>query len=225
MNTSYIAITVGLSPDNVETIYNKRLQKYYFDHSREVKFTPDPDGIFFLEYGTQGNILNAEFDKIYKTGVPIPEEDFIKQQLKSIEKIPLIGLKQHHKALLSYYKNYLDLRLNATNEPQQSIETKPDKELHNNIFKGNAILLFKYYYESKSMVNNSRTHFRFLFEVMKKDGFIYDTVTLGQYVKFIHKEFGYVDNELKTINLNSTPSKNNLKDYKQYKDNLQTTLK
>jgi len=75
------------------------------------------------------------------------------------------------------------------------------------------------------MVNNSRTHFRFLFEVMKKDGLIHDTVSLGQYIKFIAKDFDYVDTELKSINLNSTPNKNNLKDYIGYKEDLKTTLK
>jgi hypothetical protein len=113
-------------------------------------------------------------------------------------------------------------------QPQQVESVKTDeviKELRNDIFKGNAIELFKYYYECKSMVNNSRVHFRFLFEVMKEDGFIHDTVTLGQYIKFITKDFGYVDTELKSIDLNSKPNKNNLKDYNRYKEDLKTTLK
>ena len=75
------------------------------------------------------------------------------------------------------------------------------------------------------MVNNSRVHFRFLFEVMKEDGLIHDTVSLGQYIKFITKEFNYVDTELKSINLNSKPNINNLKDYNRYKEDLKTTLK
>ena len=89
-------------------------------------------------------------------------------------------------------------------QPQQVESVKTDeviKELRNDIFKGNAIELFKYYYDCKSMVNNSRVHFRFLFEVMKEDGFIHDTVSLGQYIKFITKDFGYVDTELKKIGL------------------------
>jgi len=176
MNTAYIAITLGgLSPENVETIYNKRLQSYYFDHSREVKFTPDYDG---KEYDTQGNIINAEFDKIYKTGVPIPEKDFIKQQLKSIEKVPLIGLKQHEKALLSYYKDYLDLRLNATNETQQSKETKPDevkKELTKNryakIFNNDlGFTLFNKMYEYyKDETLKKLANFSFLFYAMQEE--------------------------------------------------------
>lgn len=114
------------------------------------------------------------------------------------------------------------------NPPQQAKNIKTDeviKELRNDIFKGNAIELFKHYYDCKSMVNNSRVHFRFLFEVMKEDGFIHDTVTLGQYIKFITKDFGYVDTELKSIDLNSKPNKNNLKDYNRYKEDLKTTLK
>src|SRR5690606_5834061 len=103
MNTSYIAVTLGgLNPDNIETTYNKRLQKYYFDHSRDVEYTPDEDNMFFLEYDKKGNIINAEFDRIYKTGVAIPENDFINQQLGLIEKVDKKGLKQEHKALLRY---------------------------------------------------------------------------------------------------------------------------
>ncbi|WP_300978333.1 hypothetical protein [Flavobacterium sp.] len=117
---------------------------------------------------------------------------------------------------------------NKQNPSQQTENSKPDEiklNLRNDIFVANAIELFQYYYECKSMVNNSRVHFRFLFEVMKKDGFIHDTVSLGQYIKFITKEYGYVDTELKTINLNSKPNRNNYKDYIRYKEDLKTTLK
>lgn len=105
---------------------------------------------------------------------------------------------------------------------------KPDdvkKDLRNDIFKGNAIELFRCYFENKSMVNNSRAHFRFLFEVMQEDGFIHDTILLGQYIRFIQKDFGYVDKELKSINLDSKPNQNNLKDYNRYKDDFKKTLK
>jgi len=201
MNTAYIAITLGgLSPENVETIYNKRLQSYYFDHSREVKFTPDYDG---KEYDTQGNIINAEFDKIYKTGVPIPEKDFIKQQLDSIEKVNLKGLKQEYKALLNYYKDYLEIRLNATNEPQQSIEENPDevkRELHNHIFKDNAFEVWQNMFEKFNINKSKRTDIDFMFEVMKYNNLIHENIGFKDIVNWINTVYEITFDKIKYTN-------------------------
>jgi hypothetical protein len=94
------------------------------------------------------------------------------------------------------------------------------EELHNNIFKGSYFRLFEKYYNDKSMSSQSRTDFRFLFEQMKKDNLIYDTVTLSQYIKFIQKNFDYIDNQLKAINLDTIKNIQRRNDYEQYKDNL-----
>lgn len=99
-----------------------------------------------------------------------------------------------------------------------------EKELHNNIFKGKAFYLFDSYYNNKSMTFQSRTDFRFLFEKMKKDDLIYDTISLNQYIDFIRR-YGFVDNELRAIDLESKPNINRAKEYHRYKDDLKTTLK
>lgn len=95
-----------------------------------------------------------------------------------------------------------------------------NEELHNNIFKGSYFRLFEKYYNDQSMSIQSRTDFRFLFEQMKKDNLIYDTVTLSQYIKFIQKKFGYIDNELKAINLDTPKNIRRRNDYEYYKANL-----
>ena len=118
-------------------------------------------------------------------------------------------------------KAFLEQRKIELKEPQQTKINKPNSR--NDIFVDNAIELFKYYYDCKNMVNSSRVDFRFLYEVMKKDGYIHDTVTLGQYITFIHKDFGYVDKELKVINMDSKPNLNRLNDYKRYKEQTITT--
>ena len=114
------------------------------------------------------------------------------------------------------------------NESSNSIETKqPDevkKELHSRIFKDNAFELFEKYYNNKAMNFQSRTDFRFLFEQMKIDNLIHETVSLGQYLKFIGN-YGYAEKELKAIQMNTTKNIQRLKDYNEYKDNLKTTLK
>ena len=144
----------------------------------------------------------------------------IKLELEALEKLPII--KTDYKILKERYQKYL------TNiKPQQIQDIKPDeikKELHNNIFKDNSIYLFEKYFENKSMTFQSRTDFRFLFEQMKKDNLIHDTVTLGQYIKFIGK-YEYYEKELKAIELDALKNIQRTKDYNEYKDNLKTTLK
>lgn len=99
-----------------------------------------------------------------------------------------------------------------------------EKELYNNIFIGNAIYLFESYFENKLMNSQSRTDFRFLFEQMKKDELIYDTVSLGQYIMFISK-YGYLEKELKSIEMSAVKNIQRANDYKEYKTNLKVTLK
>ena len=113
-------------------------------------------------------------------------------------------------------------------QPQQIETNKPDevkKDLHSNIFKGNSIYLFEKYLENKSMNFQSRTDFRFLFEQMKEvDSLIHDTVSLAQYIKFIGK-YGYNEKELKSITMDTLKNIQRTKDYNEYKDNLEMTLK
>ena len=71
----------------------------------------------------------------------------------------------------------------------------------------------------------SRTDFRFLFEQMKEvDNLIHDTVSLAQYIKFIGK-YGYNEKELKSITMDTLKNIQRTKDYNEYKDNLEMTLK
>lgn len=124
-------------------------------------------------------------------------------------------------------KIYFNVKKNSLiTKSTQSLQTNEPyeiEELHNNIFKGKAIFLFKEYVDSKDMTPQSRTDFRFLYEQMKKDNLIYDTVSLSQYIKFIQNNFGYVDDELKTINPNTKRNIQRERDYLLIKDNLKMT--
>jgi len=132
------------------------------------------------------------------------------------------------KQKLTKFKEIIsNLIIEIDKQPQQSETKKPDevkKELHKNIFIGNAFELFEKYYNNKAMNFQSRTDFRFLFEQMKIDNLIHETVSLGQYIKFIGK-YDYVEKELKSIEMNTTKNIQRTKDYNEYKDNLKTTLK
>lgn len=74
------------------------------------------------------------------------------------------------------------------------------------------------------MTCQSRTDFRFLFEQMKKDNLIYDTVSLSQYISFIQTNFNYIDSELKGVNLDTNKNIQRRNDYLQLKGNLKITL-
>ena len=129
---------------------------------------------------------------------------------------------------INILENELEYQASIKKQPQQIETNKPDevkKELHNNIFKGNSIYLFEKYLENKSMNFQSRTDFRFLFEQMKEvDNLIHDTVSLAQYIKFIGK-YGYNEKELKSITMDTLKNIQRTKDYNEYKDNLEMTLK
>ena len=99
-----------------------------------------------------------------------------------------------------------------------------EEKLHNNIFKGSSFRLFEKYYDVKLMTCQSRTDFRFLFEQMKKDNLIYDTVSLSQYISFIQTNFNYIDSELKGVNLDTNKNIQRRNDYLQLKGNLKITL-
>lgn len=115
-NIRYISITLGgLNPDNVDYIYNKRLQKFYYQNSSQKEITNNDEG---LKYDEQGNIINATFNKIYGTGLQIPETTFIENELNIINKIDLTQLKNSQKDLVRFYKQYLEAK-QQTSEPQQ----------------------------------------------------------------------------------------------------------
>src|SRR5690606_24261723 len=112
----YIGITLGgLNPDNVDYIYNKRLQYFYYQNSSQKEITGNDEG---LKYDERGFIINATFNKIYGTGLQIPESTFIENELNRINKIDLTQLENSQKDLVRFYKQYLEAKQQAS-EPQQ----------------------------------------------------------------------------------------------------------
>lgn len=121
----YIGITLGgFNPDNVDYIYNKRLQYFYYQNSSQKEITGNDEG---LKYDEQGNIINATFNKVYETGLQIPETTFIENELNRINKIDLTQLENSQKDLVRFYKQYLESKQQAS-EPQQSEKGKKDKK-------------------------------------------------------------------------------------------------
>jgi hypothetical protein len=111
-------------------------------------------------------------------------------------------------------------------EQPQLVVSEPDEvkeELHNNIFKGNAFEVFESYKEKKLITLQSRTDLRVIFDLMKKDNLLVDTIELKHYIKWINKMF-FENNisELKKQNLFSKP---NIVRTNDYNDIKKTTLK
>ena len=188
------------------------------DKNKVVRIKNNDSIITIDNWSKLKDVFFSQRMETYNSSYTLNEK--IKLELEILEKLPIN--KTDYKILKERYQKYL------TNlKPQQKKNNEPDevkKELHNNIFKDNSIYLFEKYFDNKSMTFQSRTDFRFLFEQMKKDNLIHDTVTLGQYIKFIGK-YGYYEKELKAIELDALKNIQRTKDYNEYKDNLKTTLK
>lgn len=208
----YTSITFGgLNPDNVDYIYNKRLQYFYYQNSSQKEITDNDEG---LKYDEQGNIINATFNKIYGTGLQIPESTFIENELNRINKIDLTQLKNSQKDLVRFYKQYLEAK-QQTSEPEQPETDKPDevtKELHNHIFKGNAFEVWQSMYDSFQITERSRTDLRFMYEVMKYNNQIQDTITVKNITDWINEFYNFSIDKLHytAINSNSNSKRMNI---------------
>lgn len=83
-------------------------------------------------------------------------------------------------------------KINLPKQPQQpetknSDESEHDvkKELHNNIFKNNAFDVWQSMYDEFEITESSRTDIKFMFEEMKKDGLIFNTVSQIKFLEWI----------------------------------------
>ena len=208
--------TSNIIDDFKDVLTSDEIKK--LDKNKVVRIKNNDSIITIDNWSKLKDVFFSQRMETYNSSYTLNEK--IKLELEILEKLPIN--KTDYKILKERYQKYL------TNlKPQQKKNNEPDevkKELHNNIFKDNSIYLFEKYFDNKSMTFQSRTDFRFLFEQMKKDNLIHDTVTLGQYIKFIGK-YGYYEKELKAIELDALKNIQRTKDYNEYKDNLKTTLK
>lgn len=123
------------------------------------------------------------------------------------------------------FKNhYLKNRLSLLQEKQHSKEIKSDevkKELHTDIFKYNAFEVFEIYKENKQIGLNSRTDLRVIFELLKKDKLLVETIELKHYINWLNRVYfmGGIT-ELKKQDLKSTPNIKRTNDYNEYKSRI-----
>ena len=199
-NIRYIIITLGgLNPDNVDYIYNKRLQYFYYQNSSQKEITDNDEG---LKHDEQGNIINATFNKIYGTGLQIPETTFIENELNIINKIDLTQLENSQKDLVRFYKQYLGAK-QQTFEPEQPETDKPDEVTikhpkHNpNYWNTDCFELFKYLYdEYYKGTRRQLTNIWFYLKEYRNKDYINKkyilSITKDLYKDFIKENYGIV---------------------------------
>lgn len=67
-----------------------------------------------------------------------------------------------------------------------------DSSLHNEIFKNNAFKVWEYLKEKLRLDNTSRSDVKFIYEEMKKDGFIHKTVNQTFFLDWINQTYDMV---------------------------------
>ena len=91
--------------------------------------------------------------------------------------------------LNSFIERCIDTE-NQTVKTQQNEISNPDepiKESHNHIFKGNAFEVFNALFDSFKVTESSRTDVKFIYEQMKKDSLIHETVNQQGFLNWLSK--------------------------------------
>lgn len=91
---------------------------------------------------------------------------------------------------LEKFLKELSLQQPENNKPNETKKEndKPDevkKELYNHIFKGNAFEVWQSMFDSFQITESSRTDVKFMFEEMKKDGLIHNTVNQKTFLDWL----------------------------------------
>ena len=140
------------------------------------------------------DIFFSQRMEMYNSSYTLNEK--IKLELETLEKLPIN--KTDYKILKERYQKYL------TNiEPQQQKNNEPDevkKELHNNIFKGNAFEIWQSMFEKFKITESKRTDIDFMFEVMKYNNLIYDNIKYVDIQNWINNVYEISFDKIKFTN-------------------------
>jgi hypothetical protein len=215
-----------ITPDknSLEDVYANRLMMFYVDNSDSKQQTNDKG--FVYNNGILQDVESINVSKISK-GFELTEIDFITYELEYLKNyLEVEKLKISEKKQFEMYVNFLKSKVVNSGLAETNKPDEVKKELHKNIFKGNAFELFEKYFINKNITGSSATDLRLLFELMKNDNFLIETIELKHYIKWLNRI--YFDGNLitlKKIYSNTNPNIQRTKDYNEYKDNLKITLK
>ena len=101
-------------------------------------------------------------------------------------------------------------------KPPEKIDNDNDtneKYLHNHIFKDDAFEVWKRFLEHRDIDATKRTDFRFLYEIMKSEKFIHQTVTVKNITDWINETYEYAIEKLQYTAINDNSNKQRMSDY------------
>jgi hypothetical protein len=134
------------------------------------------------------DVSKLEFCKT-KDGFKLTESDFIKVELNRLEilepdKLSLIQSKQ-----FEMYVSFLKSKFVNSELPDNTNTDGYKKDLHNHIFKGNSFDVWQSMFSEFGINESSRTDVKFMFEEMKKDSLIHNTVNQITFLDWIRETY------------------------------------
>jgi hypothetical protein len=159
---------------------------YYNRYIETKQFYNFPARIYkryeYAEIKDRLNRIAEHFNYILNKLQPEYKQEFIsyyKSDLTSLRN------KQTQLEFIELINNFIQ-DIDVT--PQQVESVKPDevkKELHNHIFKGNAFEVWQSMFDEFEINESSRTDVKFMFEEMRKNGLIHNTVNQKVFLEWI----------------------------------------
>jgi hypothetical protein len=175
-------------PDLIPEYYEISLQKYKEDEKQK-------SSVMFNEIEVTKEFINLELTR---------NNILIKGLSDAINRVKNIALKSKSKIqLVKYCKRYdriLNNKLDEIKQPQQTENKKPDevkKELHNNIFKDDAFEIWQSMFEKFEIIASKRTDIDFMFQVMKYNNLIFDTIGYVDIQNWINEVYEIVFEKIK----------------------------
>ena len=164
------------------------------DKNKVVRIKNNDSIITIDNWSKLKDVFFSQRMETYNSSYTLNEK--IKLELETLEKLPIN--KTDYKILKERYQKYL------TNiEPQQQKNNEPDevkKELHNNIFKGNAFEIWQSMFEKFKITESKRTDIDFMFEVMKYNNLIYDNIKYVDIQNWINNVYEISFDKIKFTN-------------------------
>jgi len=170
---SFFQIYIDTKTDNIlddfkDVLTANEIKK--LDKNKSIRIRNNDSIVTIDNWNKLKDIFFSQRMEMYNLSYTLNEK--IKLELETLEKLPIN--KTDYKILKERYQKYL------TNiEPQQQKNNEPvevKKELHNNIFKGNAFEVWQSMFDKFKITESKRTDIDFMFEVMKYNNLIYDNI-------------------------------------------------
>ena len=199
---SFFQIYIDTKTDNIlddfkDVLTADEIKK--LDKNKVVRIKNNDSIITVDNWSKLKDIFFSQRMETYNSNYTLNEK--IKLELETLEKLPII--KTDYKILKERYQKYL------TNiEPQQQKTNEPDevkKELHNNIFIGNAFEIWQSMFVKFKITKRKRTDVDFMFNIMKYNNLIYENISYKDMAIWIDKVYEITFEKIKYTN-HKTPA-------------------